>query len=1050
MRTQLLFLLGALFLQNPLHGAGALTLALLGEPPALLDLLSVELTRDDSFALLARAEIDQILREHQLTASDSSQLARLFPHADIIAVFTAAWNQKSGRVVVINAKNGFRLTDQSWAYDDPSAQANHFAQIIRDGASKARKPGSQLIAISQYRLVGIDWRQNNAVLAWLSQFETAMTRHPDIQLLERERLDAVGEERQLSAEQFSLTPSARLLKLEFEPGDKSTLVHLNLYCHDLDGREIARLRQPDILALTPDATAQFVCKLASALAAQAPSGAVSAASVQEAAEFYATYQQNQNRNDALKYIQAAVALNPHHEEYRYAEIVAVANIGSYRTLQDTLDRARQIYALIQRFHTDFPHSQRPLFPKEARSRWHVFAFGLEQSMENHRQRGYTDRAADCERVLQQFGAFFEEVRPAVHADIRRQPQYQFDLSDGLGSSSEIKHVLEFLNNTFFGLHLYTDHDQRIGAYFAAYLEILRVLDKSCRLQPTKPRPSPRVFIFWHNLLQDHTERAATRSFLNQDQMLIAFLEASSLPDGKALALELRTVQSLLNQQGQPNNSKKIYHDYFAALAALSPGCFADPTKWQNRLIEAPFSAINEKCLKLPPNYAYICLNEYLGNSCLDVLSLLENAARGNGDDKLLPPLLDAMDAVFALNYRYLTEYKVANLFRDLAFVIWEKTLTEKRSTLEQFRPSPCQDQLLRAVNSQLAFDYGGFHDAMAAPEPIVCKNVCQDGDGVLLLLGQANGQQGKGAMVARVAADGRFSKLLDIEEFARKTHLYFGDDSTSFEHLLCDSQFILIASSNGLGVFDRKSGALLSTFHIPLQPGNTCLALAGGCLYVLTKNTLHSMNLQGEERRLYFSQERLDPKHDLDRGGSASDLVACANGELFFLVSHDVPKQRYAKQEIWQLKTADDSPRIFLELPPKRRYALAPGGQAPLVLALDRQNNIVYQLDHATRTLQPLAEAPKRGKYSWPRNMRNTFSDLNIPYPYPFVLRNNFFWAGGHYPACINLAVPEQSPLIWLPRTTWAFPLRNDVLFLRHDMWFRLRLRDDSSAKTKP
>lgn len=61
MRTHLLFMLAALLLQNQLHGADALTLALLGEPQALLDLISVELTRDDGFALLARAEIDQIL-----------------------------------------------------------------------------------------------------------------------------------------------------------------------------------------------------------------------------------------------------------------------------------------------------------------------------------------------------------------------------------------------------------------------------------------------------------------------------------------------------------------------------------------------------------------------------------------------------------------------------------------------------------------------------------------------------------------------------------------------------------------------------------------------------------------------------------------------------------------------------------------------------------------------------------------------------------------------------------------------------------------------------
>ncbi|MGI5924127.1 MAG: hypothetical protein ACOX9E_09305 [Lentisphaeria bacterium] len=1050
MRTLLLLIIAALLLRPQLHGAEAPTLALLGEPPALLDLLSVELTRDDNFTLLARAEIDQVLREHRLTAGDSSRLARLFPHADIIAIFTTAWNQKSGRVVVINAKNGFRLADQSWAYDDPTAQINSFARIIRDAAGKARKPGSQLIAISQYRLVGINWRQHDAIKNWLNQFENAMIRHPDIQLLERERLGAVGEERQLSAAQFALTPSARLLKLEFELGEKSTLFHLNLYCHDLQGNEIARLRQPDILTLTPDATAEFVSKLAAALATQAPSGVVSATAAQEAAEFYATYQKRQNYSDALKYIQAAVALNPRHEEYRYTEIIAMANIGSYRSEQDKLNKDRQVYALIQRFHKDFPHSQRPLFPREARRSWHVSVFGLEKSIEEYAQRGAMDVAAERKRLLQQYEAFFAEIRPVVHADIRRQPQYQFDLSDGLGGGDEIKHVLEYLSHTFFGLHLYTDHDQRIGDFFAAYLEILQALDRSRRLQPAKPTPSPKVFILWHELLQDPTDRAATTRFLNQDQTLIAFLEASSLPDDKAMALEFRTVRTLLNGRHRPENVKKIYYDYFAALAALSPECFADLTKWQKQLDIVPFSAINEQCFALPPNYAYTCLLGYLGNPTQDVLSLLENAARGNGSDELLPPLLDAMDAIHALNYRYLTEYKVANLFRDLAFVIWEKPLTEKRSTLKQFRPSPRQDQLLRAINSRLVFDYGGFHDAMTAPKPMVCKNVCQDGDGVLLLLGQANGYQGQGAMVARVAADGRFSKLLDIEAFARKTHLGFGDDSTSFDHLLCDSKLILIASSNGLGVFDRKSAALLNTFQVSLQPSNSCLALVDDRLYVLTSSALHSMNLQGEERRLYFSQERLEPKHDLDRGGNASDLVACANGELFFLVSRKIPKQRYPKQEIWQLKTVNDSPRLFLELPSKRRYALAPGAQAPQILALDRQNNIVYQLDPAARTLQPLAEAPKKGKYSSPRHHRNTFSDINIPYPYPFVLHGNVLWTGGHYPACINLAAPEQSPLLWLPRTTWAFPLGNDVLFLRHDRWFRVGLPDNSNAKTKP
>ena len=63
-------------------------LALIGEPPELLDALTAELSSRTNLELLARAEIDLVLREHAVAADDVGQLLKLFPHTDIFALLT--------------------------------------------------------------------------------------------------------------------------------------------------------------------------------------------------------------------------------------------------------------------------------------------------------------------------------------------------------------------------------------------------------------------------------------------------------------------------------------------------------------------------------------------------------------------------------------------------------------------------------------------------------------------------------------------------------------------------------------------------------------------------------------------------------------------------------------------------------------------------------------------------------------------------------------------------------------------------------------------------
>ncbi len=217
-------------------------LAVVGDP-FLSGLVTAELSRDGNFELMERAAVEKILREHALSgnALAFSRLASAFSHIDLFAVL------EKNKIVVFNAKNGFRLADRTFPPDE-NPPLKTICEEIRRSSDKLTAVDPVFLAIVSVRDVGVPLRLKPKITETTVLFEQALIRCPKIQMLERARLYAVLDERRQTGRQFPLTPSGRLLSLEFEPGGEEGVVDLTVILEDLSGSRIGELKEPDVFS----------------------------------------------------------------------------------------------------------------------------------------------------------------------------------------------------------------------------------------------------------------------------------------------------------------------------------------------------------------------------------------------------------------------------------------------------------------------------------------------------------------------------------------------------------------------------------------------------------------------------------------------------------------------------------------------------------------------------------------------------------------------------------------------------------------------------------
>lgn len=193
------------------------------------DILVAELSSDTNIELLERTEINKILTEHQLNENEltAGTMAKYFSHTDIFAFVSEK------RLVVFNAKNGFRLYD---------GKAENTGKVMSLAIQKMAIKEPLCLSIVAVRDVGVPRRLKPKIEETVELLEQRLMLYPEIQMLERARLGVVADERVISGKQFALASSARLLTLEFAPGSEVEIINVKILIHNLERKEIGRLK----------------------------------------------------------------------------------------------------------------------------------------------------------------------------------------------------------------------------------------------------------------------------------------------------------------------------------------------------------------------------------------------------------------------------------------------------------------------------------------------------------------------------------------------------------------------------------------------------------------------------------------------------------------------------------------------------------------------------------------------------------------------------------------------------------------------------------------
>ena len=309
-----IIMIGLCFFLTMVLAAAPVRVALLGDPE-LVDPVTAELSRHNDIELLERNEIEKIVAEHRLhdTGFSAEKLAVHFPHTDIFAVFT------KDRLVIFNAKNGFRLWDGI-----PEKPTDH----IRFAIAKRERKNPVYLSIVSVRNIGIPRTLEPQIETLIISLERKLIRTPEIQLLERERLGKVTDERALTGKQFALLPSTWLLTFELEPGRDNAGINVRILIRNIGGKILGECMEKDAFRNLPATVLSLQKQLHSFLFRQARR---TADSKTEAAryfeEFTALRKSKYNKTpECTAKLEAALALDPNHPRYRYEEIRYRADI----------------------------------------------------------------------------------------------------------------------------------------------------------------------------------------------------------------------------------------------------------------------------------------------------------------------------------------------------------------------------------------------------------------------------------------------------------------------------------------------------------------------------------------------------------------------------------------------------------------------------------------------------------------------------------------------------------------------------------------------------
>ncbi len=826
------------------------------------------------------------------------------------------------------------------------------------------------VAVTAVRDSGVPERLRPKLEAQAARLELALSDHPGLQLLERDRLGLILEEQELTGRGSPLHSADRLLRLEFSPGSRAGEVELTLRLTDAAGKELARARLADCFSRTQEEERELLAQLLKDLPGVLP-GLPDPR--REAARHFAECQLLERTKEpkaALRRADAACALDPANEKYARVRLQLTGQLlggvprpARFAALSALLDR-------VEAHHRDFPKSTEAVFEPD----WmNAFSF----LFNDHVPVTPEERRQAAEVTARARAIHFEELSRAKWS--------HFDLSDGIGSEKEFERYSSVLRLARMGRLLYPDREAHIrGTVEAVEAQLDAAKDLADRSENPK---ALKVLIYpvWSVSADGAMRSIAGRALRLADGAIDKALN-HPIPSIRHEGAAWELLQKTFNADFDPETFRSDYQRYCRRI--LDSG---------DTLKSMPRWPLLKSCRQ----YELIAIADEIGKEMFSF-----------DDDFRFQELCRRVAAAKSPRERAETIIELApELRKHRRFMLLDHLGKEAAFAFDLGPSLEKGDRTALAAQQALSGDVR-YLLLRKLPKEEEILEAAESGGELFLMVRQPENRAG----VVRIGREGEEYRAFPPVSARVESNRENPPPGRCF---FVAGNRALWGNGGELLLFNLADGG--SVRRIVDLPGRvTACTLLGGRIYAFfcpnyRQTLLWSCDLEGGDRRLLISNVREEKQNWFDR---QTELTAesiwpdPAKNRLIFPAGSGLWELKPETMEHRRLDSFCYSPMEHSQLIGRALYYRSGYG----VFA-----RYDFDADRAENFLGLAYDSGGGGKAKYTVNVRNTgFSP-------PFYYARNHIWFGGFGVKALKLPEVEDSPLLYPPfalhgNRNWVFP----------------------------
>jgi len=759
----------------------------------------------------------------------------------------------------------------------------------------------------------------------------------------------------------------------------------------------------------------------------------------EAQRFFAEYdihvKSGGKRSKAADKLNAALALQPMNQAYRYAELELYQSSCFSQNWDRWIKNSKKQLERCKKFHADFPkYRNRDWNKKMVFNEHKVFGTGRFPFNEIYSRQ----RSAPTEVQKKQLVELCNELRTLLRMDLKWN-FHPYDLSDGLNSPIEVWHYgsVVWRSNR---CRYYGDYAQFLRQRARAYSIFLDHVGKFVKQHPKQAAKTNKHLGFLGQLDDFNiysgsiriNDKAIIEHLLNNTK-LIDKLQSLPLANAQKTAIQLRLRQKLVSAPRTKTSLAPIIDEYFTELYKFAPKTFVGQSKglmhhdafigwWVRGGIQ--IARVRYKIFRNNKNL--ITSSEKIRTFC---------------SQRDWKALLSYIDKMRNCNSQFIKQLKVANHYQNLANNFGGHKVPSGSEAMKLFEQMN-RDFDVRSYNYQKMF---------AHPFPLFVRGVLKHKTSIYLLMQE--GHKNKMFLGIWNLQDQTVKLLLTPVD----PYKFSGVSESHMSRRDCapwtvGNGKVVIACNNGnVAVFslDNNQWQLIKDV-IPTPPRG--VAVAGNKIFVLCgtgrkkyDNFLISFGFSGKAYTIHFSNARDDKQHNLEKlTGAVNSLITLNNNELAFLISLGYTAAVYRYQlttgsfkRICTLPVSSYEDRLYFQN--GKLYCLTDGHGSRIYRINPTDGSFVCTMiqDNFRYKINP-KDTPLLLKTNW---------DLQGP----FVFDKEFLWSAYYNPAVVSWKLPKQSLQLFLPNSPFLTRgvEQNSVIYFSFSHCFVVKPKLEQSKKVR-